>query len=61
MVLEKWDGDRHLYLTIINDRKDSFVYGNRMRVESYAESDGIIELRDDIGICARLVIRRQEQ
>jgi hypothetical protein len=61
VVLEKWDGDDGLYLTVIDDRRDSFVDGCRMRLSSYTESENILELKDEIGVCARLLIRGSER
>ena len=56
VVLEGCSEDRELRITVIDDRIDSFINGYRLRVSSYSESEGTIELRDDIGVCAVLQV-----
>jgi len=56
VVLERCDSDGDLRITVMDDATDSFITGCRIRASSYSESDGTIELRDRLGVCATLFI-----
>ena len=56
VILGKVEGKEGLAVSIIDDSRDSFVTGRRFRINGYRESDGIIELYDDKGVCAVLDI-----
>ncbi len=58
VILERSDDNDELRMTVIDDRTDSFINGYRMRASSYTESDDMLVLRDGIGVCATLRIRR---
>lgn len=57
VILERCEGDGTLRITVIDDKEDSFINGHRMSVSSYNELNGILELIDCRGVCARLQIR----
>lgn len=57
VVLERCEGDGGLNITVIDDREDSFINGCRLKVSSYNEFHGILELVDDTGVCAVLHVR----
>ena len=61
VVLDRFEGDGNLYISVVDDRTDSFINGYRSKASSFTESDGKIELRDDIGVCAVLHVRGPER
>ena len=56
VILGKVEGKEGLAVSIVDDSLDSFVTGRRFRINGYKESDGILELYDDKGVCAVLNI-----
>lgn len=58
VIMERSNDRDELRFTVIDDRTDSFVNGYRIKASSYTESDDKLILRDSIGICATLHIRR---
>lgn len=56
VVLNRMPGKEGLMMSVIDDPTDSFIFGKRYRVLSFAESSGTLELRDSSGICAVLRI-----
>ena len=57
VILNRWPDEDSIYLTVVDDRMDSFIDGYKIRISSYTENEGMMELNDDIGICTRLYIR----
>lgn len=57
VILNRWPDEDSIYLTVVDDRMDSFIDGYRIRISSYTENEGMMELNDDIGICTRLYIK----
>ena len=56
IVLEKWPDSDCLYLTLINDIKDSFVSGQRMKVTRYEIDGDSMDLYDTEGLCVTMRI-----
>lgn len=61
VVLNRWDGDPCLYISIVNDIRDSFVSGYRIKANGYEEHDGRIDLLDDMGVCASIRVEEGVQ
>jgi len=58
VILERSDDRDEVRFTVIDDSTDSFINGYRIKASTFSEDDGALVLRDTIGICATLRIRR---
>ena len=56
VVIGRWENDPDLYITLIDDHRDSFITGHRIKACGYEEHEGRIDLFDDKGICASIRI-----
>ena len=56
VIIQRWPDNEGLYLSLINDRIDSFIGGQRIRAIGYELSDGMIVLTDDRGACVFMTI-----
>ncbi len=51
VILEKWPGSDELYITIINDRKDSLIIGQRLQAVGCDINGDVMTLYDSKGAC----------
>ena len=51
VILQRWSDSDNLYLSLINDKTDSFVGGQRISATGCVREDGLIEITDSDGIC----------
>ena len=51
MVLERWPGSDELYVTVINDRTDSLIGGQRVQAVGYHIDGNVMTLYDSKGTC----------
>lgn len=56
VVLEKWDNDPTVYISVVDDVRDSFITGHRIKASDYIRDNGRIELIDESGVCASILI-----
>ena len=56
VVMSRWEGDPVLYITIVDDGRDSYIAGHRIRAVGYERHDDRIDLLDDMGVCASIMI-----
>ena len=61
VVMNRWDDDPALYISVVDDARDSFVTGHRIKATGYSEHDGTIDLLDDMGVCASIRIAEAVQ
>ena len=60
VILNRWEDDPALYITVIDDHTDSFITGHRIRADSYVQDNETIELIDEKGICASIRMEAME-
>lgn len=51
VILEKWPGSDELYITIINDRRDSLIIGQRLQAVGCDINGDVMTLYDSKGAC----------
>ena len=56
VILQRWSDSDLLYFTVINDRTDSFIGGQRMQATGYRIEGDRMYIYDSIGICAMMRI-----
>ena len=56
VVLQKWSDSECLYLSLVNDRRDSFIMGSRLKATGYDVKNGVLRLLDREGVCAFIAI-----
>ncbi len=56
VILEKWPDSDELYLTVINDRRDSLIGGQRVQAVGYDINGNVMSLYDSNGTCMVLTI-----
>ena len=55
-VMEKWEGDPRIYISVVDDIRDSFITGHRIKASDYIIQNGRLELIDESGVCASIRI-----
>ncbi len=61
VILERWPGRDTLFVSLVNDRTDSFIGGQRMNVTGYEILDGDMYLFDSQGTCTVMRIGGDDQ
>ena len=61
VVLEKWPDSDELYITVINDRRDSLIGGQRVQAAGYQMDGDIMTLYDSKGTCTIIRIGGLEE
>lgn len=61
VLLESWPGRDSLFISLVNDRTDSFIGGQRMNVTGYEIADGEMYLFDSQGTCTVMKIGGVQQ
>ena len=61
VILERWPDSDELYLTVINDKTDSLIGGQRVRSVGYQTEDGVMVLYDSRGTCTIIRIGGMEE
>ncbi len=56
VLLERWPDHDDLFVSLVNDRTDSFIGGQRMKVTGYEIEDGWMYLFDSQGTCTIMKI-----
>ena len=61
VILEKWPDSDRLYLTVINDRADSLIGGQRVQAAGYQIDGDVMTLYDSKGTCTVIRIGGVEE
>ena len=56
VVMERWEGDPKVYISVVDDIEDSFITGHRIKASDCMRYDDRLELLDEYGVCASIRI-----